>query len=189
MKFHATIAAAVALASLGAAPPAGYPAAEPGYHWAVYPDGPYRGRWGLVQDGVTLGGCPDGNCPLRAGEPRALPPAVTQPQPPASPGDDALSEVNAKRASRGLRPFVRDEGLTRAARACAAFRAERLLFGHTSNDFAFVPPGTSCSSTGCAAYPASYGWLSCCVWDNYTFAGAAWVTGRDGKRYMHLFVR
>jgi hypothetical protein len=102
---------------------------------------------------------------------------------------DGLDEVNAQRAARGLRPFVRDEGLTQAARSCAAFRAERGLFGHTGNDFAFVPAGTSASSAGCAAYPASYGWMSCCVYDNYTYAGAAWVTGRDGRRFMHLFVR
>jgi hypothetical protein len=31
--------------------------------------------------------------------------------------------------------------------------------------------------------------MSCCVYDNYTYGGAAYVTGRDGKRYMHLFVR
>lgn len=109
------------------------------------------------------------------------------------PGDgsvgDGLDEVNAKRSARGLRPFARDEGLTQAARACAAFRAERGLFGHTSNDFAFVPPGASAASAGCAAYPAGYGWMSCCTYDNYTSAGAAWVTGRDGRRYMHLFVR
>ncbi len=104
-------------------------------------------------------------------------------------GNDALDEVNAKRAARGLRPFVRDEGLTQAARAAAEFRAANGLFGHTGNDFAFVPAGTSASSAGCAAYPASYGWMSCCVYDNYTYAGAAWVTGRDGRRFMHLFVR
>jgi hypothetical protein len=102
---------------------------------------------------------------------------------------DGLDEVNAKRAASGLRPFIRDEGLTQAARACAQFRAANGLFGHTGNDFAFVPAGTSASSAGCAAYPASYGWMSCCTYDNYTYAGAAWVTGRDGQRYMHLFVR
>jgi hypothetical protein len=102
---------------------------------------------------------------------------------------DGLDEVNAKRAARGLRPFLRDEGLTRAAFACAQFRANNGLFGHTSNDFAFVPAGAFASSAGCAAYPASYGWMSCCVYDNYTYAGAAYVTGRDGKRYMQLFVR
>jgi hypothetical protein len=102
---------------------------------------------------------------------------------------DGLDEVNAKRAARGLRPFIRDAGLTQAASACAAFRAERGLFGHTSNDFAFLPPGATAASTGCAAYPASYGWMSCCVYEGYAFAGAAWVTGRDGRRYMHLLVR
>jgi uncharacterized protein YkwD len=102
---------------------------------------------------------------------------------------DGLDEVNAKRAARGLRPYIRDEGLTQAARACAAYRAQYGLFGHTSNDFGFVPPGASAASAGCAAYPASYGWMSCCTYDNYTYAGAAWVTGRDGQRYMQLFVR
>jgi hypothetical protein len=104
-------------------------------------------------------------------------------------GSDALDEVNALRASRGLRPFIRDDGLTQAAQSCAAFRAEHLMFGHTSNDFAFVPAGTVSSSAGCAAYPPSFGWMSCCVNDGYTYGGAAWVMGRDGKRYMHLFVR
>lgn len=102
---------------------------------------------------------------------------------------DGLDEVNAKRMARGLRPFVRDEGLTQAARSCAQYRASYGLFGHTSNDFAFVPAGTYASSAGCAAYQAGFGWMSCCVYDNYTYAGAAWVTGRDGRRYMHLFVR
>jgi uncharacterized protein YkwD len=104
-------------------------------------------------------------------------------------GGDGLDEVNAKRAARGLRPFIRDEGLTQAARACASYRAQYSMFGHTSNDFAFVPSGSSASSAGCAAYPASYGWMSCCTYEGYTYGGAAWVTGRDGKRYMHLFVR
>lgn len=102
---------------------------------------------------------------------------------------DGLDEVNAKRASRGLRPFVRDDSLTHAARACASFRAQYGMFGHTSNDFAFLPAGASASSAGCAAYPASYGWMSCCVYEGYTYAGAAWVQGQDGRRYMHLFVR
>lgn len=102
---------------------------------------------------------------------------------------DGLGEVNAQRAARGLRPFVRDEGLTQAALACAQHRAAHGLFGHSANDFAFVPAGTFASAAGCAAYPAGYGWMSCCVYENYTYAGAAWVTGRDGRRYMHLFVR
>ncbi|MFO0798012.1 MAG: hypothetical protein U0804_11075 [Gemmataceae bacterium] len=102
---------------------------------------------------------------------------------------DGLDEVNALRAARGLRPFVRDAALTEGARACAAARAARFQFGHTSNDFAFLPPGAAASAAGCAAYPASYGWMSCCVYDGGTYGGAAWVTGADGKRYMQLFVR
>jgi hypothetical protein len=101
----------------------------------------------------------------------------------------ALDEVNALRAARGLRPLAHDPLLTQAAGRCAAFRAEHGLFGHTSNDFAFVPAGGSASAAGCAAYPASYGWLSCCTFENWTYGGAAFVTGRDGRRYMHLFVR
>jgi hypothetical protein len=110
----------------------------------------------------------------------------------ADPGADALAEVNAKRAARGLRPFLPDAHLTAAARACAAFRAQHLMFGHVMTgrgDFGFLPPGVSCSATGCAAYPAGFGWMSCCVYDHHTYAGAAWVMGRDGKRYMSLFVR
>lgn len=107
------------------------------------------------------------------------------------PGDDAgaLAEVNAKRAARGLRPLIHDPALTEGAQRVAAFRAERSLFGHTANDFAFLPFGARASSAGCAAYQSSYGWMSCCVYDNATFGGAAWVMGRDGKRYMHLFIR
>jgi hypothetical protein len=100
---------------------------------------------------------------------------------------DALEEVNAKRATRGLRPFIKDAGLTVAAYECAKYRAKHLMFGHTSNDFNFSK--VQCESTGCAAYEDRYGWMSCCMWENYTYAGAAWVRGKDGKRYMHLFVR
>jgi hypothetical protein len=125
--------------------------------------------------------------------PKAMPAApkpldwkVSAPAAPA--GGDGLDEVNAKRAAAGLRPFVRDDGLTTAAKGCAEFRAAYQLFGHTSNDFAFVPAGVSCSAAGCAAYPASYGWMSCCTYDRYDRAGAYWAAGADGKRYMHLFV-
>jgi hypothetical protein len=119
------------------------------------------------------------------------PAAATAASPaPASVADgDGLDEVNAQRAARGLRPYIRDDGLTQAARACAQFRAAHGLFGHTANDFAFLPAGAFASAAGCAAYPASYGWMSCCVYEGHTYAGAAYVTGRDGKRYMHLFVR
>lgn len=109
-----------------------------------------------------------------------------------SDGSDALAEVNAKRASRGLRPYQFDAGLTQAARACAQHRADRLMFGHVMGgmgDFQFVPPGTRCDATGCAAYPPSMGFLACAVYDNYRYAGAATVIGRDGRAYHSLFVR
>jgi hypothetical protein len=97
--------------------------------------------------------------------------------------------VNAKRAARGLRPFQHDPLLTIAAEACAAHRAQHRLFGHSANDFQFLPAGAKANAAGCAAYPASYGFMACCVYDSYTFAGAASVTGPDGRVYHHLFVR
>ena len=102
---------------------------------------------------------------------------------------DGLDEVNAVRAARGLRPFVRDNNLTRAAAGCADFRAERLIAGHTSNDFTALPSGAYAAATGCAAWTPDWGWGACCTYENWTYAGAAWTTGRDGRRYMHLFVR
>jgi hypothetical protein len=103
--------------------------------------------------------------------------------------EDALDEVNAVRAKRGLPKFVRDEGLSEAAAKCAEYRAARLISGHTSNDFSFVPTGSSASAAGCAAWPADLGWGACCTYENWKTAGAAWARGRDGRRYMHLFVR
>jgi hypothetical protein len=102
---------------------------------------------------------------------------------------DALDEVNATRAARGLRPYTRDDNLTAAAAGCAEFRAARLIEGHTSNDFAALPAGTSASASGCAAWPVGLGWGSCCTYEGYTYAGASYAMGRDGRRYMHLFVR
>ena len=102
---------------------------------------------------------------------------------------DGLDEVNAVRAARGLRPFVRDNNLTRAAAGCADYRAERLIAGHTSNDFTALPSGAYAAATGCAAWTPDWGWGACCTYENWTYAGAAWTTGRDGRRYMHLFVR
>jgi hypothetical protein len=108
----------------------------------------------------------------------------------SNPGSaEALDEVNATRAARGLRPYIRDANLTSAATACAEFRAARLIAGHTANDFAALPPGTSATSAGCAAWEPEFGWGSCCTYEGYTYAGAAYATGRDGRRYMHLFVR
>lgn len=140
--------------------------------------------WSFTVSGYST--CVGGKCePVTAEVPAATDPASAQP----AAGDDALDEVNALRAARGLRPFLRDDALTAGARACAAARAARLQFGHTANDFAFLPPGAAASAAGCAAYPAGYGWMSCCVYESATYGGAAWVTGADGRRYMQLFVR
>ena len=88
-----------------------------------------------------------------------------------------------------MRPFLRDEGLVVAAHSAATFRAARLIAGHTSNDFAHVPAGSSASSAGCAAWEPALGWGACCTYENFTYAGAAYAIGSDGRRYMHLYVR
>ena len=103
--------------------------------------------------------------------------------------DDALAEVNSARANRGLRPFLPDPLLNQAARTCAKIRAAGRIEGHLPSDFAHLPSGASATSAGCGALEPSWGWGTCCTFDNYTYAGAAWVMGADGRRYMHLFVR
>jgi hypothetical protein len=102
---------------------------------------------------------------------------------------DGLDEVNALRAARGLPAYKYDENLARAAGGCAVYRARYLCLGHTSNDFAALPSGCSAAAAGCAAWRPDMGWGSCCIYENYRYGGAAWVLGRDGRRYMHLFVR
>jgi len=108
---------------------------------------------------------------------------------PALAGEDALAEVNAARAVRGLRPFLKDADLTAGAINVADFRAARLMAGHTGNDFAGLPEGCTATAAGCAAWEPSWGWGACCTYENHRYAGAAWAIGRDGRRYMHLFVR
>lgn len=104
--------------------------------------------------------------------------------------DDALQEVNAERTKRGLRPFVTDSLLNQAALACAKQRASRQIHGHLpESDFHYLPSGGQANAAGCGALEPSWGWGTCCTYDNYTYAGAAWVMGSDGRRYMHLFVR
>lgn len=105
------------------------------------------------------------------------------------PGDDALDEVNTARAARGLKLYLRDEGLTVAARGAAKFRAANLISGHTDNDFKFLPSGTSSPTAGCAMWAPGDGWGSCATYENWTYAGAAWAIGSNGQRFMHLFVR
>lgn len=108
---------------------------------------------------------------------------------PALAAEDALLEVNQARAVKGLRPFIKDEGLTIAAKNCATYRAARRMAGHTRNDFQFLPSGSRATAAGCAAWSDDWGWGSCCTYESWTYAGAAWERGKDGRRYMHIFVR
>lgn len=101
---------------------------------------------------------------------------------------DALAEVNRERAKKGLRPYAYDANLTAGAVAAANHRARFRIKGHTPNDFRFLPAGTSARAAGCGALSPSWGWGSCCTYDNADRAGAAVVIGSDGLRYMHLFV-
>ena len=132
-------------------------------------------------------------CPARADAGSGAPWPENQPEQlkvaPRADAPDALDEVNVVRVRAGLRPFIRDEGLTKAATGAAMFRAERLIEGHSSNDFAFVPAGSSADAAGCGAMDASWGFRACCTHENWTYAGAASVRGRDGRVYHHLFVR
>lgn len=103
---------------------------------------------------------------------------------------DALAEVNTARATRGLPPFQHDPQLCQAAYKAAQIRASRQLAGHLpESDFTCLPAGASADAAGCAAWSPGDGWGACCTYDSYQFAGAAWVIGSDGRRYMHLFVR
>ena len=99
----------------------------------------------------------------------------------------ALIEVNSRRAERGLKPFIYSEELSRAAAGCAKLRAEYRIAGHTANDFAALPDGAIANAAGCGALDPSWGWQSCCTYDDYVYAGAA-ITVYGGIRYMHIFV-
>lgn len=102
--------------------------------------------------------------------------------------EDALDEVNAARAKRQLPPFERVECLTVAAKNCADYRAEHRMPGHTRNDFAFLPKGCHAEAAGCAGWRPGDGWGACCTYERWRYAGAAWAMGRNGIRYMHIFV-
>jgi hypothetical protein len=125
---------------------------------------------------------------------------------------DGITELNNQRIRHGLRPFIRDENLSRAAKACSKYRAKHRIAGHCSHyisngiryklsDFYFIPRGcmdVSRVTGGCAAWPIGTvticqcggdTWGSCGKHDNYTYAGAWSHVGPDGIRYMHLFVR
>lgn len=119
----------------------------------------------------------------------ASPSVSAVPLPTGQESKDSLDEVNAERAKRGLQPFTRDPLLCQAAYACAKARAASHIHGHLSSDFDYLPAGARATAAGCGAWLPGEGWGTCCTYDSYQTAGAAWVVGSDGKRYMHLFVR
>lgn len=126
-------------------------------------------------------------------QPKQLSQPTATPSTPAPQGAseslDALPEVNAERAKRGLPAFQNDPLLNQAALKAARLRAASFIHGHLASDFDCLPQGGHATAAGCGALEPSWGWGSCCTYDNYTYAGAAWVLGSDGRRYMHLFVR
>lgn len=102
---------------------------------------------------------------------------------------DALDEVNAVRARAGLRPFLRCDGLTQAAKSAVTWRAARHWGGHCpGSDFAHLPAGYNAGAAGCGL-ASHQTWSTCCTFENWTYAGAAYAYGSNGIRYMHLFVR
>ncbi len=105
------------------------------------------------------------------------------------PAEDALAVVNADRAAKGLKPFIRDAGLTAAAIAACDYREAHRIEGHTGNDFQFLPAGCSADAAGCGAVPPIFGFATCCLNDDYQYAGAAWLRGRDGQNWCHIFCR
>lgn len=109
---------------------------------------------------------------------------------------DALDQVNAKRARLGLRPFIRDEGLTQGAVACAKFRAAHHHHGHWmvgGGDFSFLPPGVQMAAGGAEApgwWNHDPAWLTCCDDESqWTYAGAGVAQDETGAYYQSLFVK
>jgi len=99
---------------------------------------------------------------------------------------DALAEVNALRAARGLPAFIYDEKLTIAAQKCAEFRASHRITFHTENDFSFIPAGGSARASGTGVSSGQFS--ACCILENYKHAGAA-VVEVNGRRFCQVFVR
>jgi hypothetical protein len=101
--------------------------------------------------------------------------------------EDALAEVNAERAKRGLKPYIHDPLLAKAALECAKQRASRLIHGHLpESDFTYLPKEVSVNGVvgGCAAWADGFG--ACAMYDNYTYCGASWVRGSDGLKYCQI---
>ena len=102
----------------------------------------------------------------------------------------AMQCLNAQRARLGLPPFAEDPALTAGAQACANARAQRCQFGHTVNDFGFLPPGAYADSGGAGCWDSYFGFMACGNDSRqHRVAGAGWARGPDGRVYCTLFVR
>src|SRR5579864_374468 len=100
--------------------------------------------------------------------------------------EDALDAVNATRAAVGLQPFAKDPSLQQAAEGAALARAESGISGHV-DDFSYPPPGSTAAAAG-AGCSDGRTWSTCCTFDQYHRAGAAWRKGKDNRFYCHIFV-
>lgn len=90
--------------------------------------------------------------------------------------ENALAEVNEARAKRGLKPYIYDATLAKAALECAKYRAARHMAGHCDGqrgDFGFLPSGYDTNGVvgGCAGLEPSWGFQACAMFDNYTYCG------------------
>jgi len=136
---------------------------------------------------------PSGNCAASTPTtPKSPDPAPNAATPSVITPNAALAEVNARRADRGLRPYIYDPALTEAARSAATYRARLRIRGHVPGglgDFQFLPAGAHAPTAGCGALEPHWGFQTCAMYDRYTYAGAASVPGDDGLIYHHLFVR
>lgn len=140
--------------------------------------------------------CSDPNANCVASTPATAAQAASAPIPgtiaPAKVPGDPLAQVNARRAARGLRPYIADPGLTEAATAAVQYRARLRIRGHVQGgmgDFRFLPAGVEARAAGADWYGATEEFATCAMTDNYTYAGAASAVGPDGQWYHQLFVR
>lgn len=102
-------------------------------------------------------------------------PAVTQ-------AYDALTQLNARRASLGLPPFSRDPILQARAEQNVQIRASRGITGHLGS-------GPRCRGVGWNSRRSNGALFSTCyaTMPGTTSVGAAWMSGPRGEYYALTF--
>jgi len=108
---------------------------------------------------------------------------------PVHAGENAIGEVNALRAARGLPPLTEDAGLTAGALNVADFRAQRGILGHTASDSNGLPIGVTCRAFGCGWRTGPGEFTTCHMYGNWTRAGAAKAIGLNGVTLYQIFVK